>query len=1087
MVIIHLKLHLRLVQSLILELVTIAAGTRLVQNNGFYIFQDDITATFNGGLDWIFTYETHEIDAKAFEAAYTRQSGDDIYIDVHTVDKWANRYAKVVCNNGTLTYHDTDNVTTVDPNNIEYYGNDDHSLIRIHIDRFSVTGDWVTIPANTEFWVGDQIYKLTEDVISYFVDTGTNNGDAWVTNPVINKINKSNFTSMGWYQSNIRYTTDTPWTDVAYNRVIVDDTYIEGEGVEVTGSNYSGFFYYGGSNALLELQKVDFSEMGGSATIKEGVILWLFNNSSFVNTGAYELTEDITIQISGATGSPVYKNTEIASVSKSDINSVSNNGAHSGEIRFALSNIKIPGTYEAAAIDSNGSATLDGAATTSAYIYGGDGTSGYTGEAIIAFTGIGFGKAFQASKVGEIVTITAGTKLWISSGSGYVTIEDEWNYVFNGSTYVDADVQRTVTFNSSAATVKVDDAEVSSYTVNQGTNVIFTVDIPDGYEIASITNATLLSGNKYQTGYLFGDVTVTVNCVKPIVINQSSIQTLIPYYNASDATDFEGFRLQLKATDEINAVATNYKGTFEGTIEMKIGTTTAPTVYYYYGDGNRFLAIGCDISGLQEDDYLTIKAGSRFTYNTAIFYVESDISIITLTANFDASVHGLTLNYASRNDNGVMTSGKPKTVLKGEEVTVTYGWVEGYSQYTHNIDSVTFNGVGQDVGGTYTTAFEECTTINVTTSPKSYTVTATMKGNATLDATSKIVVGGSNVTFTVTVPVDAKIKANGVEVYTNTTTSEETYTHTINNVTADTEVAFTTLYQVIVETDGATVSGVTSGWYEYGTSITPTVQYSYNNNQSFTINGSNHTSGNAYNITSKTTINASSSNGCFAEGTLITLADGTKKAVEDLQVGDELLVFNHETGEWDTAPMFLMVHDELPKQMWKVMNLSFSNGNTLRVVWQHGLFNKTLNQYVYVAEDNVNDFIGHEFASVTYVNGIATTEYVTLENVVITEEYIKVYTPDSAYHLNVVAEDILAITPFVIPNLFEFDENMKYNEEQMQADIAQYGLYTYEDFAEYITEEEFELFPFAYYKVAVGKGWITYEEIVAVVQTFYLQ
>ena len=64
---------------------------------------------------------------------------------------------------------------------------------------------------------------------------------------------------------------------------------------------------------------------------------------------------------------------------------------------------------------------------------------------------------------------------------------------------------------------------------------------------------------------------------------------------------------------------------------------------------------------------------------------------------------------------------------------------------------------------------------------------------------------------------------------------------------------------------------------------------------------------------------------------------------------------------------------------------------------------------------------------------------------------------------------------------FEYDEDLKYNEEAMQRDIETYGLYTYEDFSEYISEEAFNSSPSVYLKVAVGKGMITYEQIIDII------
>ena len=54
---------------------------------------------------------------------------------------------------------------------------------------------------------------------------------------------------------------------------------------------------------------------------------------------------------------------------------------------------------------------------------------------------------------------------------------------------------------------------------------------------------------------------------------------------------------------------------------------------------------------------------------------------------------------------------------------------------------------------------------------------------------------------------------------------------------------------------------------------------------------------------------------------------------------------------------------------------------------------------------------------------------------------------------------------------------MKYDEAKMNADIETYGLYTYDDFAEYCTYEQFVALSLENFKVSVGKGYITWEEI----------
>ena len=69
-------------------------------------------------------------------------------------------------------------------------------------------------------------------------------------------------------------------------------------------------------------------------------------------------------------------------------------------------------------------------------------------------------------------------------------------------------------------------------------------------------------------------------------------------------------------------------------------------------------------------------------------------------------------------------------------------------------------------------------------------------------------------------------------------------------------------------------------------------------------------------------------------------------------------------------------------------------------------------------------------------------------------------------------------------NIFEYDENMKYDEQLKQQDIEKYGLYTYEDFEAYLPEEIYNLFPAPYFKVSVGKGYITFEGIVELIDKY---
>ena len=219
---------------------------------------------------------------------------------------------------------------------------------------------------------------------------------------------------------------------------------------------------------------------------------------------------------------------------------------------------------------------------------------------------------------------------------------------------------------------------------------------------------------------------------------------------------------------------------------------------------------------------------------------------------------------------------------------------------------------------------------------------------------------------------------------------------------------------------------------------------------------------------------------CVVSGTLLTLADGTQKKVEDLLDTDMLLVFNHETGKFESAPIIFVDRDE-----WKyydIVNLEFSNGTKTRLIYEHGYFDLTLNKYVYITEANYKDYIGHEFA---FYDGDKVNN-VTLTNSYITNEYVGCYSPVTAYHLNYFVDGMLSMPGGIegLFNIFDYNDDMTYDIEKMNEDIEKYGLYTYEDFKDYLPYEVYLAFPGPYLKVSVEKGYITFEEIIGYIEQY---
>lgn len=219
------------------------------------------------------------------------------------------------------------------------------------------------------------------------------------------------------------------------------------------------------------------------------------------------------------------------------------------------------------------------------------------------------------------------------------------------------------------------------------------------------------------------------------------------------------------------------------------------------------------------------------------------------------------------------------------------------------------------------------------------------------------------------------------------------------------------------------------------------------------------------------------SGGCVTGDTLITLADGSQVRVDALTGSEELLVWNLETGSYDTAPIVFVDSEE--EAEYEVVNLHFSDGSKVGVVYEHGFFDLDLGKYVYLDAENAESYIGHTFVTQGDIKA-GTWNTATLTDVVIEKEVTKVYSPVTFSHLCYYTDGVLSMPGGIegLFNIFDVDTSvMAYDAEKKAADIETYGLFTLEDFGGMITEEAFYAFNGAYLKVAMAKGLLTWEDI----------
>jgi hypothetical protein len=175
---------------------------------------------------------------------------------------------------------------------------------------------------------------------------------------------------------------------------------------------------------------------------------------------------------------------------------------------------------------------------------------------------------------------------------------------------------------------------------------------------------------------------------------------------------------------------------------------------------------------------------------------------------------------------------------------------------------------------------------------------------------------------------------------------------------------------------------------------------------------------------------------------------------------------------------------------YEIIHLHFSDGTDVKIIDEHAFWDFDLNRYAFINKDNAQEHLGHWFQKqITDADGNLTWTKVELIDVDIEHEYTRAWTPITYEHLSFYANGMLSMTGEIegIVNTFEIcPDTMKIDQNAYLADIAEYGLFTYEEFAQLINvpEEMFDAFQAKHLKVAIGKGHITLEDILALIMQY---
>ena len=176
-------------------------------------------------------------------------------------------------------------------------------------------------------------------------------------------------------------------------------------------------------------------------------------------------------------------------------------------------------------------------------------------------------------------------------------------------------------------------------------------------------------------------------------------------------------------------------------------------------------------------------------------------------------------------------------------------------------------------------------------------------------------------------------------------------------------------------------------------------------------------------VTGDGTVSASYS--CMIEGTQITLANGTAKAIEDITYGDELLLWNFYEGKFDSAkPAWIKVEEIMPRY-----NLvKFSNGVEVGFagpggdIGYHRVFNKEAKAFTHTGVVDTPN------ATTTCAQD---GSYPTVVSQEVIEKPVKYYNVITDKYYNIFANGIL--TSCRLSNEYMI-ENMRYVGERLITD-----------------------------------------------------
>ena len=247
-------------------------------------------------------------------------------------------------------------------------------------------------------------------------------------------------------------------------------------------------------------------------------------------------------------------------------------------------------------------------------------------------------------------------------------------------------------------------------------------------------------------------------------------------------------------------------------------------------------------------------------------------------------------------------------------------------------------------------------------------------------------------------------------------------------------------------------------------------------NTAFDGSGKHYDAGATYTENVGITLYAEWDSQCIAAGTMISMPGGKQKAVEELEIGDIICTFDHETGEVSSAPVCFIWES---KNVGNAFTLTFEGDIEVTVIEEHGFYDQEEQKYVFINLQNAQEYIGDHFYHADSNN------WLELKSCKVSNERVDAYAIITSGNLNHMSNGMLSMcdgTVKMIANIFEYDDRMRFDADKKKADIEKYGLTPIEKILEFdgFIEADYVDYNLQYLNVAIGKGLTTWERIKAV-------